>query len=252
VSIEHVKEDLNLAKSREEADAIFKSAYAAGFTLQELGDIVGHTREYIRQRVARPVDVELLREYPPHERVVRKQYARKAEAVRRKRILGLPLTAPALNVPAETLNELARLRVLTETVRGWTPIDSPARQALKPFGDLLFQTIQDYGIPQQQLERLMGLKGSTLTVWLKSHGYLKQSPSQKSYRGIGLNGPKKGRKGLVSGDSCRRGHVLTESNIGTQKAGQYCKDCTRESAKLRYQKAGSSVARENAARRLSA
>lgn len=235
MSINQVKEDLGAAVTREDADAIFKSAFLAGYTLQELANIIGVSRQAIQLRVARPVRIELLRTYPPAPRIVRKEDSRKEGTLRRKRILGLPVSAPALQVPVQTVNELARLHNLVTTVRGWTPMDSPARQAIKPYGDLLSATILDYGIPQLQLEKLMGLKGRTLTAWLKNHGYLKISPSQKAYQGVAVTaGVRRGVSKIIPGNSCKRGHIFTDSNIGRYKTGAYCKTCRSDAAKLRY------------------
>jgi len=234
MSADMVKQDLSNARSRSEADAVFKSAYAAGFTLQELGDFVGHTREYIRQRVARPVDPSLMREYPPHERVIRKQREAAARASAQKRILGLRLTSPALSVPVATLNELSELHSIVTEVRGWTPLDAPSRAAIKPFGDLLFRVVTDYGIPQTHLERLMGLKGSTFSMWFKRHGHLKNSPSQRTYRGVTTEGPRARGPKLTPGGACKRGHELTEANIGKQATGLYCKTCRSDAARRKY------------------
>lgn len=245
MSAEQVKADLASARSREEADAIFKSAYISGFTLQELGDMIGVTREYIRQRIARPIEPSMMRSYEPHERVVRKVQERRKYVASTKRILGLRLSSPALQVPVETLNELARLRELTTEVRGWTPLDSPARQAIKPFGDLLHKTIADYEIPQTHLERMFGLSQATLRSWLRNHGYEKQVPSQKSYQGVYSDPKTRGsaKKGprLVVGASCKNEHVMTESTIGHQRVGRYCKVCKRDSAKRQYRKRAGSL-----------
>ncbi len=231
-----VKQDLTDARASDEADAIFKSAYAAGYTLQELGDLVGFTREYIRQRAARPVPVRLMRNYPPAPRVQRKAAERKSKRLRVTRILGLRVTSPALDIPVAVLNELAALHEQVTTVRGWTPLDAPARNTIKPYGDLLFRIVTEYEVPQTHLERLIGLKGAALTVYLRNHGYLRQHPSQKSYQGVTLAGIRKasGPK-LVPGAQCNRGHDLTEANIGFQKDGRLCKTCRSEAAKRRYQ-----------------
>lgn len=231
MSIELIKADLTQARDREQADAIFKSAYAAGYTLQELGDIVGVTREYIRQRVSRPVNPHLMRTYDLHERVVRKQREYKTKRERSQRVLGLRLSSPALQVPVATLNEIQALRELATEVRGWTPLDAPARKAIEPFGRLLNETITEYEIPGGHLEKLFGLSTHTFRVWLKNHGYYKQSPSQKSYQGIYIDpktrkvasGPR-----LVEGVECKRGHLMHDENIGIQKAGRYCKDCRKQ------------------------
>lgn len=235
MSIAMVKKDLTDARTSTEDDAIFKSAYAAGYTLQELADLVDFTREYIRQRAARPVSVGLMRDYPPAPRVQRKAAQRKAKQLRTQRILGLRITSPALSVPVRLLNDLSGLHELVTTVRGWTPLDAPQRQAIKPYGDLLFKIMDDYALPQTHLEKLMGLNGASFTVWLKNHGYLKQHPSQKSYQGVTLDGIKKASgPRLVPGAQCKRGHELTESSIGFQAGGRYCKKCQSEAAKRRY------------------
>lgn len=239
MTVKLVQQDLLEAPTVEAQDAILKSAYASGFTLQELGDIVGVTRERIRQRIARPVPFALMKDYPPHERVRRKTVQAKRKRSKQKRILGLRLSSPALQVPVETVTRLAELHSLVTTVRGWTPLDDPARQAVKPFGDLLYKTMVDYEIPQKHLEKLLGLKGATLTAWLRSHGYLKQMPSQTSYQGVVIDHKRTGRPAgpeLVPGATCRRGHLMTEENIGIQKVGRYCKNCSRDRARERYQK----------------
>lgn len=230
-----VQQDLQGAPTVEAQDAILKSAYASGFTLQELGDIVGVTRERIRQRISKPVPVAFMKNYPPPKRVQRRETQARKSRKKRKRILGLRMSSTALQVPASTLNELSRLRDLTTTVRGWTPLDDPARLAIKPFGELLWKTVNDYEVPVSQLEKLMGVSTGTLRAWLRSHGYIKQAPSQRSYRGIEVA---KGPRGtaLTIGAKCRHGHTMTEENIGYQKAGRYCKDCSRANARARYQR----------------
>lgn len=237
MSIEAIKADLSNARDREQADAIFKSAYAAGYTMQELGDICGWTREYIRQRIARTVNPAYMRTYDPAPRAIKRRSVYEAKKTNKKRILGLKLSSPVLQVPVATLNELARLHQLVTSVRGWTPLDAPEREAVKPFGDLLWSTIQEYGIPQRKLEPLLGLSGGTFTAWLRSHGYTKQAPSQKVYKGI-YSDPKErnaGRPKLEIGGQCRRGHVLTEENLKAKAGGgQCCYDCVKLKRKERY------------------
>lgn len=237
MSIEAIKVDLSNAQDTERADAIFKSAYVAGYTLQELGDIVGVTRERIRQRVARPVNPAFMRTYDPAPRVTKKRDAYEFKKSNRKRILGVKTSAPALQIPVATLNELARLHQLVTEVRGWTPLSDPAREAVEPFGDLLWSTIQEYQIPQRQLEPLLGLSGGTFTAWLRSHGYTKQAPSQKTYQGI-YSDPKErngGRPKLEIGGHCRRGHELTKENLISNGLGsQCCYDCVKLKRKERY------------------
>lgn len=236
MSIGLVKADLDSARSAEEADAIFKSAYASGFSLQELGDIVGWSREYIRQRISRPVDIGLLRDYPPAGRIARAIGRRTSRRIKATRILGLRLTSPALEVPVVLLNELSELMEMTTQVRGWTPLDSPARNAIKPFGELLEKITLTYGIPRRHLERLMGVSSSTFTAWRRSHGYLKQSPSQTTYQGVVIDHKRTVRgPALVLGGHCKRGHEITEFSLGVQKAGRYCKTCQKEGARRRYQ-----------------
>lgn len=241
MTTEAIKDDLDSAPSKQHQNAILKSAYAAGWTLQELGDLMGFTREGIRQRVSKPVPLSMMREYEPHERVKVKTSERVTKQRKTQRILGLRLSSPALQVPVSTLDRLAELHELATTVRGFTPLDSPARQAIKPFGDLLFNTINYYQIPQKHLERALGLKGNSLTAWLRGHGYMSICPSQKPYRGLLLdnkeNGRKrKGRTKLVPGATCFHGHALTEDLIGIVRATQarYCRQCSRDQSKVRY------------------
>lgn len=239
MSLDTIRADLEVAHSRESVDAILKSAYAAGYSLRKLGDILGVSGEMIRVRLKRPVPVSMLRDYAPSERVAKREKRRHERVTRGRRILGIRTSAAVMNVPIETLNELQRLSELTTRVRGVTPLDDPARLAVEPFGELLWATIQKYEIPQGQLERALGKGRVTFTVWLRNHGYLKQMPSQKSYRGI-HHDPKSIKprpREIVVGGTCRKGHALTESDIVNNGGGRFtCGICRKNSSRARYQK----------------
>lgn len=240
--IEQIKSDLESAASREHFDAVLRSAYAAGWTLQQLGEIVGVSREAIRMRMRRPVRAELLRDYGSPAKVRLREQKSKRRSIAKKRILGLKVTAPVMRVPVERLNEIRELHSLVTTVRGWTPLDDPARLAIEPFGDLLFSTMRDYNIPQTQLETVMGMGRSTFVFWLRSHGYLTQAPSQKTYQGVVIDRTTGGRthggsNRLQVGGTCRKGHLLTEETItrnGTT-GNQICKVCRSEYSRRKYQ-----------------
>lgn len=232
----------NEASSALEEDIVLAGAREAGYTLDQLGFMFGVTREWVRQRVQRvPAGTALPKFHDSDAKLKRERRAEDHRSKRkaRRRILGLRMDSPVMNVPVETLNELRRLHELVSENRGWTPLDAPSRLAVKPFGDLLWATIQTYEIPQTHLERAFGLGRTTLIVWLRNHGYLPQMPSQKSYQGVVLD-PKrrKGRrKALVPGGKCRQGHVLSEKDIvanGTSGA-RTCRICKYQRAKDRYQ-----------------
>lgn len=236
MTAEQIKADLAASRYRDETDAILKSAYAAGFTLRELGAFLGCSGERVRQRIRRPVNPVLMRDYAPHKRLAVKIEAERKMKKSKKRILGLPTTSTALEVPVSRLYRLRELADLVTTVRGWTPLDDPARLAIKEYGDLLYSTIKEYAIPQTHLEKLLGCGRNTLTVYLRNHGYLPQCPSQKSYRGVLAIPGKSASKPMQLGGLCRKKkHVLTEKNFGKQSSGNYCKDCVRERRAIRYQ-----------------
>lgn len=239
-TVEQITSDLETAPTREHFDAVLRSAYAAGWSLQQLGDIAGVTREAIRLRLRRPVPAEMLVEYPSPHNVVARAERKRAAGLKRKRILGLKLNSPVMDIPVKRLNEIAALHQQVTLVRGWTPLDSPEREAIGPYGDLLWETIQGYRIPQGHLERVMGLGRMTLTVWLRNHGYLPQMPSQKSYKGVVIDHSKNGRgprqKVNVPGGVCRNGHHLTEETLVANGSSGYmlCKICRAEYSREQY------------------
>lgn len=238
--------EFNEAGTKQREELVLAGAREAGYTLDELGQMFGVTRERIRQRVARVPAGAALPVFPPSARKVQRD-ARAAEKLAKqrsaraaqRRILGLRMDSPVMNVPVETLNEICRLSELVTTVRGWTPLDDPARLAITPYGDLLHETITKYEIPQRSLDLPFGKAGGTFTAWLRNHGYMKQMPSQKSYKGVLLEpGRRKGSKTLVVGGVCKGGHVMTEENIvanGTT-GNVTCRLCRNERRKLAYRR----------------
>ena len=159
-------------------------------------------------------------------------------AQKRKRILGLQLTSQVMDVPVRDLNRLAELRELTSKVRGWTPLNSPARLAIPECGELLERLYGQYRIPQQHLEKALSLSPATLTMWRRSHGYLPRMPSQPFYRGLPSNGgrpPGYGNSWAIGG-ACPSGHpFLSEADIYRLSELSRCRRCIREKDAAAYQ-----------------
>jgi len=138
-------------------------------------------------------------------------------------------------VPESDWNELRRLRALTTTVRGWTPLDDPARLA----GDAQFALIkrihEEYGISLWSMATHLGLNGRTLKYWMFAHGHGKQPASQKPYRGVVIERASHGEnRKLKPGGVCRHGHLLTDADILRRTDANVCRICHRERSKRYY------------------
>lgn len=237
--LERITQDLEKAPTREHFDAVLRSAFAAGWTLQSLGDIVGVSREAIRMRLRRSVPAEMLVDYSPPTKVTEREKKRRCTSQKRKRILGIRISSPVMQVPVATLNQIASMRESVSKVRGWTPLDAPEREMVRPFGDLLFATVKEFQIPETHLEKVLGLSPRTCTAWLRRHGYLPNFESQKSYKGVDTwdrKGARRKKKTIVPGGTCRAGHKLTEADIATNgtTGNRTCRICRNKRSLARY------------------
>lgn len=138
-----------------------------------------------------------------------------------------------MSIPDDILTELAFLNAESAKVRGYTPLDDPARKAGDAFCKLVLATVDNYGVTYEQLSRLLGLSNTTIRLKLGRRGYAKSYPSQPDYKGV-KQAPGAPRKSV-----CKRGHDLTSE--GTRRADGRCKACATASDRARYaakQKAG--------------
>lgn len=215
---DQIRAELLAARDRVEATAIMKSAYLAGWTLGKIGEWDGVSREAVRLRIRNPVPVSMLRDYPPPPALVQRRQKDIRKRLSQSRILGLRTSSPIMRIPVVKLNRIAELHSLVTTVRGWTPLDSPARAAMPEYKELLLEMFVSYGVPEGKLGLIFGLSNRAFEAWLRNHGELGGSfPSQRAYAGVVIDphARKPGAPRLVVGGQCRRGHLLADGDLQT-------------------------------------
>lgn len=100
----------------------------------------------------------------------------------------------------EVREHLREWYAIARTVRGWTPLDHPARRISLALTELLADFYDD-GVSCWNLDDLMGAARGTTRARLARHGYRTLPPSQKPYRSLHVRprGSKKGPRVDITG-----------------------------------------------------
>jgi hypothetical protein len=141
----------------------------AGYTLQEIGEVVGISRERVRQRVTdKPYSYVGL----PSVRV------RELAPVPSK-----PVTKK-LHVSPEVAEQLREMRDICSTVNGGTAADDPRRQVSVEFTAILANLVER-GVTVYELAKALGCNHQAIYGRLARHGYRTPVPSQtnRPYKG---------------------------------------------------------------------
>jgi len=240
-------EDLNAAlasNDQGEVDRILSRARDFGWSLKALGEALGVSRERARQRVndfAQRAEEPSTTVYATSPRLIKRNARHAAKTRERTKVNGFKMNDPVLQVPASTLNELARLSELATANRTWTPLDAPERAAVEPYKAMLIDLIENHGVSTTALERLLGYRYRTVYAWLARHGYGTLPPSQHAYTGQHVSelrrSPRQHQKTIVLGGTCKKGHLVTEETmVMNGKIGYICGTCRKERAAAAYQR----------------
>lgn len=163
----------------DEAVAAVHAARDAGWTLQEIGDVIGVTREFIRQLYNREVDpaaeVAGFPERPPRP---------KKHKPTPKHILWRQL------VSDEEIAELAELAKVSKWRRAGG--DPEIAAAAEDFWGRVNHLVT-IGVPHTSLSKLIGLSAATVRMGLGRYGYRPAPPSQRQRHRTGTVGHYSGR-----------------------------------------------------------
>ena len=158
-------------------NTVLALAHHSGWTLRALGDATGITREGIYRRTTNayhyPPDQLPDIPEPPQPVVHWKQP---------------PPPKPA--IPDGVADRLRELQQLATGVNGYTPLNSPARQASVELAALIHD-LAGQGIPKTRIAEIIGVTPSAVSVRLSRHGYRPRPPSMErrvdqKYRGIAM------------------------------------------------------------------
>lgn len=200
-----------------------QSARDAGWSLQEIGDVCGFTREYARQLDNVRVDERELVDFPHKPRRPR---------------TGAPprWTPPKVRVeralPPTQIAHLQGLYKQARTTNGGTPVGHPSRSA----GDELWRMVNDLLTEERltipELATVLGCSAAAIRFSLGRRGYRPLPPSvQWPYKNKQTDYA--GRRSATR-THCKRGHELTPENTGHQGAGRFCRKCKNERSLARY------------------
>lgn len=191
-------------------DVYLREMHDAGWTLEELGEPLGVTRERIRQRVVRAGTVRA-DGLPP--------------VVPPRHPSPLPKARPVHKIKSGIVDELRHLYALGRQAKGGTPLDSPIRRASLDLNALILQLLGQR-ITIQQVADALGVKHQTVNARLKRHGHRPQAPSQPRYlHKVTIPPGSGGRR-----DRCSRGHDMTGDNlrlVNNDPSRRVCRRCER-------------------------
>lgn len=209
--------------------ALLKSCYAAGWSLVEIGNTVGVTRERIRQLITRSVPVSMLSEVE-----VKPPYPKKAFVPRppKKTVREL--------VSDSDLKKMRKLYLISRHTNGATPVGDIRRTAGDELCQMALRVIEETGVSVSSLSRAIGGSEQTLRSRLGRRGLAELPPSQKSstYKNRQTDFEAIKREQTQKKTHCRRGHELSGDNLGLQgpdKKHRFCKACQRASARALYE-----------------
>lgn len=139
--------------------------YTNGFTLEAIAAPLGITRQGVQARVKKAVNVGDVPAAP-------------------KPALPPPppVLPPVRTITDEDQQQLRALQKVATQLRGNMGPLHPARRASEDLTETIARLV-DQGFSYREIAQPMGITWPAVRARLKSHGYLKNSPSQKNYRG---------------------------------------------------------------------
>lgn len=156
--------------------AWMKEAFDRGYTLEAMAEVIGVTRERVRQLVSQAEPVAGL---PP--------------------VVGMPVPPVPLPWPTHvperwnrwprpTLSDSERthligLHRLGTQLRGQCGENDPRRIASEELTSELHRLVDEVGFTYNEVEGILGVRHGTVRARLARHGYRSQPPSQSKYRG---------------------------------------------------------------------
>lgn len=189
---------------------VLKTANLNGWTYKALGDVIGVTRERVRQLIgdARFDPSMILPDVP----------------IAPRRVLPKPKTPrPVLRIKPEIADRLYEMWAVASKVNGGTPADAPERQISIEYTSLLASLVEQ-GVTIGEIARTIGIEQSGIKARLARHGYREASPSQvhHKYKGTPTGGgsPR---------EVCKWGHELSGSNLRlvSTTGAHVCRTCER-------------------------
>lgn len=201
--------------SRSDMNDLLAAAVAAGWTLMALGDVLGVSRETIRQRVARG-DASRC----PAGRVPDPP-----------RWPVYPPPPPRVEVPEADAVRLRALHAQSRMVNGSTPVDHPGRAASVELAALL-AVLWDGGggYSLNAMARAYGVTHAAVALRLSRFGYRAPVPSQTPY----LGRPRDGWRRV----KCSEGHDMVGDNVVERRGGRgmerLCRACYEARRRSRY------------------
>lgn len=200
------------AEARDCLDRYMAALKGAGWTLEAIGRGLNMTRERARQRIARASSPTTTHPVPA------------APARPRKPKPALKFCDPD---PA-AVAELLALKSDAMSVRGWTPLDCPTRDASRRYSELLAEQIIA-GTTAPRLAKALGVSTCGITFRIARHGYI------EPIKGLPNNTPFETRVWTRpkpwAGGECSRGHDITNPqnvrHINGDPHRPICKPCER-------------------------
>jgi hypothetical protein len=211
-----IPEALNYLLLTQEGDrlnAVFKVAYASGWTLQELAEVIGVSREAVRLRINRTVPVDLCVEF---DGLVPSKPSRSGQPPKKPK----PIEA----VPPSILERIKELQEASSGTNAVTPVGDPKRIAGDELCNLLIEAMTAYGVSPFAISKKIGLNPRTLKLRLAMRGYLPKPPSARTYQ----NKPRT----YARKTHCKYGHERIPENLTSNNA---CRKCASDRAKKYYQ-----------------
>ena len=161
----------SMPDEHDELDAyLYALTHKGGWTLQSISDVIGITRERVRQRVERAKECNFAIDYvdvPIYVKPVPvKEYVR---------------PRPKLN--SSQVRKLRNLHSMAKNLRGKCG-DTSERRASEALSAYLNELIYENGYWTADVARAMGVKVITVRARLSRFGYRPLAPSQKPYQGL--------------------------------------------------------------------
>jgi hypothetical protein len=154
---------LDFANARYNTKAVVRAAFLAGWTNKSIARGLEISLRVVTQWTQTRTDADPLFDYPPPLMTVPKM-------VKRYTL-----------IPDDRITELKALHEVVKTINGGTATDDPRRSCIKPYGDLLVQTMEEYEVGALALSKALGFSRVAVKLWLGRHGYIHLPPSQKPY-----------------------------------------------------------------------
>lgn len=209
--------------------ALVKSCYAGGWTLQDIGDAAGVSRERIRQLLAFSVPAELLTVVEPKPPFIKKPgYTRKPS----RKVKDL--------VPEADIQKLTELWHISKRVNGGTPVGDPTREAGDEMAALAMKVLSETGVSIYSLSLALGGSPHMLQLRLARRGLVESFPSVAHVvyknKQTDLSGHR--TRGNTAKSHCKRGHEMSGDNVRFNSkdhgGSRYCRACKNITNLERY------------------